>query len=69
MFAHRDIKAAFAGKESGLLLHRGVIRVNFRLTGADTAAAGHGAEGEAATGTDAGLFAVVVVAVLLTLQG
>ncbi|CAI2512638.1 Uncharacterised protein [Serratia proteamaculans] len=68
MFAYRQIKAALAGEDTGLLLHAVVVAVHLVFAQADAAGAGHGAEGEAAAGAGVLLLRVVTIAVLLTFQ-
>ncbi|CNJ54115.1 Uncharacterised protein [Yersinia mollaretii] len=67
VFADRDIKAAFARKNTGLLLHRVIIAVQFVLTHAqvDRSAA---RDRDTDTAADAGLLRVIIIAVLLALQ-
>ncbi len=63
MFADGHVKAAAAGKYSGLLLHRAPGAVHFILTEADRAAAAAHADAAARAGVL--LLRVVIVAVLL----
>ncbi|CNG46390.1 Uncharacterised protein [Yersinia frederiksenii] len=68
MLADRDIKTAFARKESGLFLYRVKVAVHFVAAGIDAGSASHRTEIEAAPDTGVLLLRVVTVIVLLTLQ-
>ncbi|MNN31723.1 hypothetical protein D3C81_1454210 [compost metagenome] len=68
MLAHLNIIAALAGKQTGLLLHAVIITVQFVTTHAQAGGAAGTDDGYAETTTDAGLFGVVIIAILLALQ-
>ncbi|CFR16751.1 Uncharacterised protein [Yersinia frederiksenii] len=68
VFAHGDIKAAFACEDTALLLHRVIIAVQLVATHAQVGRATGTNDRDTDTAADAGLLRIVVIAVLLALQ-
>ncbi|MMZ44804.1 hypothetical protein D3C75_126490 [compost metagenome] len=68
MLVNLNIIAALAGKYTGLLLHAVIIAVQFVMAHTQTPRAASTDDSHTDTTTDAALFGVIVVAILLALH-
>ncbi len=61
-------KSVFTGKEPRLLLHAVIVAVDLVFASTEVTTAAHRSPGKAAPGRNAGLFGIITLAILLTLQ-